>query len=98
MQDGRKIVHRSTSLFVVCWNNAKTGRRVGTPLTWQSFVEADASVIFGQFRSISLQKVHPTYIAEAEKKCGPNFILAPSKRVLSRAKSLFSEFNCIFQN
>ena len=39
-----------------------------------------------------LQKTYATYIAEVEKKCGPNFILTPSNWVVLRAVSLFQNW------
>ena len=44
-----------------------------TPYRWQCFLKAAATVIFGQFWSIFLQKAHATYIAQAELRAGPQF-------------------------
>ena len=47
-----------------------------------------------------LQKTYATYIAEVEKKCGPNFILTPSNRVVFKGGVTFPELakTCFRQN
>ena len=66
----------------LCWNDAETGYRVVTPYTWQCFLWAAATVIFG-FWSIILQKnACSTHCRHREKKCCPKFILTPSNWVV----------------
>ena len=90
------IVHCCTRLSVGMSRDWVQG---GNPQTWRCFLEQLPQSYLADFGQFFLQKAHATYIAEAEEQnWGPNIILTPSNRVVSKAGVTFPELRATFQN
>ena len=91
------IVHCCTPSL--CWLEAETGYRVGTPYMRQWNVWATAKAKFDGFCSIFLQKAHVTSISSVEFFLGsPKIIFTPSNGPFFRGTGTFPELRGPSQN
>ena len=91
------LVHCCTPSL--CWLEAETGDRVGTPYMRQWNVWATAKAKFDGFCSIFLQKAHVTSISSVEFFLGgPKIIFTPSNGPFFRGTGTFPELRGPSQN
>ena len=91
------LVHCCTPSL--CWLEAETGYRVGTPYMRQWNVWATAKAKFDGFCSIFLQKAHVTSISSVDFFWGsPKIIFTPSNGPFFRGTGTFPELRGPSQN